>query len=196
MCGYGWIGYCWAGAEYILYTTCSTLVLPYREERGGAVCQSPYFIFTLFALLMSLLVKYSHSHPLYLLWNLRYFAAFIHSAQRHHAHPLLILTFIFPLTTQEFIVSSETIHPPVTHQAHGGYFLKESINSPTSFPLGTVVGTYKRYPPCTLSGMFEKFRFFRPISLNFLTYVLLSYFVRLHCANIHILLPSFSFLMT
>ena len=32
----------------------------------------------------------------------------------------------------EFIVSSETICPPVTHQANGGYFLKEFINSPTS----------------------------------------------------------------
>ena len=31
---------------------------------------------------------------------------------------------------------------------------------------------------------------------NFLTYVLLSYFVHLHCANIHIHLPFFSFLMT
>ena len=48
----------------------------------------------------------------------------------------------------------------------------------------------------SLSGMFTKFRSFCPISLIFLTYVLLSYFVRLHCANIHIHLPSFSFLMT
>ena len=31
---------------------------------------------------------------------------------------------------------------------------------------------------------------------SFLTYVLLSDFICLHCANIHILLPSFSFLMT
>ena len=31
----------------------------------------------------------------------------------------------------EFIVSSETICPPITHQAHGGYFLQEFINSPT-----------------------------------------------------------------
>ena len=30
-----------------------------------SLCQSPYFIFTLFTLLMGLLVKYSHSHPLY-----------------------------------------------------------------------------------------------------------------------------------
>ena len=37
---------------------------------------------------------------------------------------------------------------------------------------------------------------FAQFLLSFLTYVLLSYFVRLHCANIHILLPSFSFLMT
>ena len=37
----------------------------------------------------------------------------------------------------EFIVSSETICPPVTHQAHGGYFLKEFLNSPTCYPPGT-----------------------------------------------------------
>ena len=37
---------------------------------------------------------------------------------------------------------------------------------------------------------------FAQFLLSFLTYVLLSYFVRLHCANIHIHLPSFSFLMT
>ena len=37
---------------------------------------------------------------------------------------------------------------------------------------------------------------FAQFPLSFLTYVLLSYFVHLHCANIHILLPSFSFLMT
>ena len=39
-----------------------------RDWRTSAVCtpcQSPYFIFALFALLMSLLVKYLHSHPLY-----------------------------------------------------------------------------------------------------------------------------------
>ena len=58
-----------------------------------APCQSPYFIFALFALLTSLLVKYLHSHPLY---YLRYFAIFICSAQCHHAHPLF--TFCFPLT--------------------------------------------------------------------------------------------------
>ena len=48
----------------------------------------------------------------------------------------------------------------------------------------------------TVSGMSTKFCSFRPISLIFLTYVLLSYFVRLHCANVHIHLPSFSLLMT
>ena len=37
----------------------------------------------------------------------------------------------------EFIVSSETIRPLITHQAHGGYFLKEFINSPTYYPPGT-----------------------------------------------------------
>ena len=37
----------------------------------------------------------------------------------------------------EFIVSSETIHPPITHQAHAGYFLKEFINLPTWYPPGT-----------------------------------------------------------
>ena len=47
-----------------------------------------------------------------------------------------------------------------------------------------------------MSGMLQKFCSFHPISLIFLTYVLLSYFVCLHCANIHINWPSFSFLMT
>ena len=56
-------------------------------------CQSPYFIFALFALLTSLLVKYLHSHPLY---YLRYFAILIRLAQHHHAHPLF--TFCFPFT--------------------------------------------------------------------------------------------------
>ena len=37
----------------------------------------------------------------------------------------------------EFIVSSETICPPITHQAHGGYFLKEFLNLPTYYPPGT-----------------------------------------------------------
>ena len=45
-----------------------------------------------------------------------------------------------------------------------------------------------------LSGMFTKFHSFGPISFHFLTYVMLSYFIRLHCANIHIHSPSFSFL--
>ena len=58
--------------------------------------QSPYFIFALFALLTSLLVKYSHSHPPYSLCNLCSLTAFIRSAQHHYAHPLL--TFFFPLT--------------------------------------------------------------------------------------------------
>ena len=59
-------------------------------------CQSLYFLFALFALLMSLLIKYSHSHPPYSLRNLRSLAALICSVQRHHAHPLL--TFCFPFT--------------------------------------------------------------------------------------------------
>ena len=37
----------------------------------------------------------------------------------------------------EFIVSSETICPPFTHQANVGYFLKEFINFPTCYPPGT-----------------------------------------------------------
>ena len=47
-----------------------------------------------------------------------------------------------------------------------------------------------------VTGMLQKFRSFRPISFVFLTYVLLTYFVCLYCANIHIHLPSFSFVMT
>ena len=62
----------------------------------AVTCQSPYFIFALFALLTSLLVKYSHSHPPYSLRYLFSLATFIRSAQRHHAHPLL--TFFFPFT--------------------------------------------------------------------------------------------------
>ena len=54
-------------------------------------CQSPYFIFTLFALLKSLLVKYSHSHPPYLLHNLHSLTAFIPS-----------LPSFSPLQTQEY----------------------------------------------------------------------------------------------
>ena len=50
--------------------------------------------------------------------------------------------------------------------------------------------------PLSLSGMLQKFRPFRPISLIFLTYYLLSYFVHLHCTNIHLHSPSFSFLTT
>ena len=45
-----------------------------------------------------------------------------------------------------------------------------------------------------LSGMLQKFRSFRPIHLSFLTYVLLSYFVHLHCANVHTPLPLLSYL--
>ena len=37
----------------------------------------------------------------------------------------------------EFIVSSETIRPPITHQAHGGYFLKGFLNLPICYPPGT-----------------------------------------------------------
>ena len=41
--------------------------------------------------------------------------------------------------------------------------------------------------------MFQKFRSFRPILLSFLTYVLLSYFVRFYCTNVHtpFTLPSY-----
>ena len=35
------------------------------ELRGVLGCQSPYFIFALFALLTSLLIEYLHFHPLY-----------------------------------------------------------------------------------------------------------------------------------
>ena len=42
-----------------------------------------------------------------------------------------------------------------------------------------------------LSGMLQKFHSFWWIFLSFSTYVLLSYFVRLHCANIHTPLPFF-----
>ena len=38
---------------------------PGEKDDDYGLCQSPYFIFALFALLMSLLVKYLHSHPLY-----------------------------------------------------------------------------------------------------------------------------------
>ena len=47
---------------------------------------------------------------------------------------------------------------------------------------------------CCMSGMLQKFRSFRPILLSFLTYVLLSYFVRLHCANVHTPLTLLSYL--
>ena len=57
-------------------------------------CQSPYFIFTLFALLTSLLIKYSHSHPPYYLRYLRSLTTFIRLAQHYHTHPLL--TFFLP----------------------------------------------------------------------------------------------------
>ena len=42
--------------------------------------------------------------------------------------------------------------------------------------------------------MFSKFRSFLPILLSFLTYVLLSYFVRLHCANVRTPLTLLSYL--
>ena len=42
-----------------------------------------------------------------------------------------------------------------------------------------------------LSGMLQKFHSFQPILLSFLTYVLLSYSVRLYCANIHTPSPFF-----
>ena len=43
---------------------------------------------------------------------------------------------------------------------------------------------------------YRNFALFDQFLSKFLTYVLLSYFVHLHCANIHIHLHSFSFLMT
>ena len=46
---------------------------------------------------------------------------------------------------------------------------------------------------CWLSGMLQKFHSFRPIPLSFLTYVLLSYFIRLHCTNVHTPLPLLSY---
>ena len=42
-----------------------------------------------------------------------------------------------------------------------------------------------------MSGILQKFHSFRPISLIFLNLCLISYFVRLHCANIHTPLPFF-----
>ena len=45
-----------------------------------------------------------------------------------------------------------------------------------------------------MSGMLQKFCSFRPILLSFLTYVLLSYFIRLHCANVHTPLTLLSYL--
>ena len=72
----------------------SSLFLVPLVSPGHSDCQSSYFIFTLFTLLTSLLIKYPHSHPPYSLRNLCSLAALIHSAQHHHAHPLL--TFFFP----------------------------------------------------------------------------------------------------
>ena len=76
---------------------------------------------------------------------------------------------------------------------------KESSSSEEEEP-----PTQKRAPPSdpllgprwSMSGMSTKFCSFCPISFISLTYVLFSYFVCLHCANIHIHLPSFSPLMT
>ena len=78
------------------YTTTFTSVVVELTTPPSCLCsrQSPYFIFALFTLLTSLLVKYSHSHPPYYLCYLCYFATFIRLAQCHHAHPLL--TFFFP----------------------------------------------------------------------------------------------------
>ena len=73
------------------------LAVDLTEEEGDQMvhqlCQSPYFIFALFALLTSLLIKYLHSHPLYYLRYLRYFAIFICLAQCHQSPPYLL----FPL---------------------------------------------------------------------------------------------------
>ena len=44
---------------------CFLLPDPIHRTAAAGICQSPYFIFALFALLTSLLVKCLHSHPLY-----------------------------------------------------------------------------------------------------------------------------------
>ena len=80
--------------DIILHNYALTITTTTRGTCLWSMSES-LFYFALFTLLTSLLVKFSHSHPLYSLYNLCYFATFIHSAQRHHAHPLL--TFIFPL---------------------------------------------------------------------------------------------------
>ena len=49
---------------------------------------------------------------------------------------------------------------------------------------------------CSCQECFQNSALFSQFPSNFLTYELLSYFVCLHCANIYIHLPSFSFLMT
>ena len=43
----------------------------------------------------------------------------------------------------EFIVSSETIHPPLTHQAHGGYFFKRISQFAHQLSTRYMVGTFK-----------------------------------------------------
>ena len=50
----------------------------------------------------------------------------------------------------EFIVSSETIRPPVIHQIHGGYFLKV----PTTVPSGNNVGEMGGFFHNSLSNEF------------------------------------------
>ena len=42
----------------------------------------------------------------------------------------------------EFIVSSETICPPVIHQVHGGYFLKVPITVPSGNDMGKMGGFF------------------------------------------------------
>ena len=130
-------------------------------------CQSPYFIFALFALLTSLLVKYSHSHPPYSLCNLHSLAAFICSAQCHHAHPLL--TFCFPFTNSRIPQGQE---------------VNRCIREDSDYSLLAVQ---------TVRNVTKNSLFSPNFLLTLITYGSLSYSVRLHCANLHTPLP-FSFL--
>ena len=57
-----------------------------------------------------------------------------------------------------------------------------------------IVQALKRF--CACQECLQNSTLFAQFLLSFITYVLLSYFVCLHCANIHIPLPSFSSLMT
>ena len=83
------------------------------------------------------------------------------------------------------------------------YRLASHVHPPTLPPMGsqgmaTVSHILDAAKRCImagfLSGMLQKFCSFRPILLSFITYVLLSYSVRLHCANVHTPLPLLSYL--